>query len=258
MPEHTSFISYLLAMFPALQHNAHSLGKMVISGRPVEGHDLEPITTSFLVALVVIGIASAVKSQLGELAVVPEDKLSLRTFIELFIGYFYDMAKDVMGAKRAKRFFPIIGTCAMFIFFSNLLGIIPGMSPPTSNLSVTFGCSLLVFLLFNYYGFKENGIGYLKHMTGPWLGPLGLPLNILIFSIEVISTTMRLLTLAVRLMINMAVDHLIGSIFIALVALFLPVPAMILGVIVIVVQTLVFCLLTAVYIGLATEHEEHH
>ena len=89
-------------------------------------------------------------------------------------------------------------------------------------------------------------------------GPLGLPLNALIFSIEVLSTTMRLFTLAVRLMINMAVDHLIASIFLGLVALFLPVPALILGVLVIVVQTLVFCLLTSVYIGLATEHEEHH
>jgi len=68
----------------------------------------------------------------------------------------------------------------------------------------------------------------------------------------------RPITLAVRLMINMAVDHLIAGIFIGLVALFLPIPAMILGVIVIVVQTIVFTLLTSVYIGLATEHEEHH
>ena len=260
MPEHTSFISYLLTLFPGLTHNAHTVGTMLMSHEPVGAHHVESIFTSLLVALAVLGVAAAVKSQLGETekAIVPEDKLSLRTFVELFIGYFYDLAKDVMGAKRAKRYFPIIGTCAMFIFFSNALGIIPGMVPPTSSLNVTLGCSLLVFVLFNYYGIKENGIGYFKHMCGPWLGPLGLPLNALIFSIEILSTTMRLFTLAVRLMINMAVDHLIASIFLGLVALFLPVPALILGVLVIVVQTLVFCLLTSVYIGLATEHEEHH
>jgi F-type H+-transporting ATPase subunit a len=43
-----------------------------------------------------------------------------------------------------------------------------------------------------------------------------------------------------------------------MVALFIPVPLMFLGIIVILVQTLVFSLLTSIYIGLATEHEEHH
>jgi F-type H+-transporting ATPase subunit a len=37
-----------------------------------------------------------------------------------------------------------------------------------------------------------------------------------------------------------------------------PIPVMILGCIVVLVQTLVFTLLTCIYIGLATEHEEHH
>jgi F-type H+-transporting ATPase subunit a len=70
----------------------------------------------------------------------------------------------------------------------------------------------------------------------------------------------RPLTLAVRLMLNMAVDHLLLSIFLGLVAVFVPVPLMILGVLVVLIQTLVFSMLTAIYIGLATEpmhHDEH-
>jgi F-type H+-transporting ATPase subunit a len=58
-------------------------------------------------------------------------------------------------------------------------------------------------------------------------------------------------------MVNMAVDHLLGTIALGMVALLVPVPLMFLGAIVIVVQTLVFSLLTSIYIGLATEHEEH-
>lgn len=69
---------------------------------------------------------------------------------------------------------------------------------------------------------------------------------------------MRPVTLAVRLMLNMAVDHLILGIFLALVAVFVPLPVMALGIVVVIVQTLVFTLLTSIYIGLATEHEEHH
>lgn len=260
MPEHTTFLTYLLSMFPGLSHNAHALGTMVMSGHPVEDHHVEPFVMSLLIALFVLGLAGAARSRLAKVddALVPEGQLTLRTFIEVFVGFFYGVAKDVMGAKRAKQFFPIIGTCALFIFFSNVLGLIPGMSPPTSSLSITAGCAILVFLMFNYYGIRENGVGYLKHLFGPWLGPAYIPVNLLVFCIECVSLCVRPITLAVRLMINMAVDHLIGSIFIGLVAVLVPVPTMFLGLIVIVVQTLVFCLLASVYIGLATEHEEHH
>jgi F-type H+-transporting ATPase subunit a len=55
----------------------------------------------------------------------------------------------------------------------------------------------------------------------------------------------------------MAVDHLILSIFLGFMAVLVPLPIMVLGVLVIGVQTLVFTLLTCVYIGLATEHEAH-
>jgi F-type H+-transporting ATPase subunit a len=110
----------------------------------------------------------------------------------------------------------------------------------------------VVFVLFNLYGLKENGLGYVKHLMGPaWsLAPL-------IFPVEVISLCVRPVTLAIRLMLNMAVDHLILSIFLGLVALLVPVPVMLLGCLVIIVQTLVFTLLTCIYIGLATEHEAH-
>jgi F-type H+-transporting ATPase subunit a len=67
----------------------------------------------------------------------------------------------------------------------------------------------------------------------------------------------RPVTLAVRLMINMTADHMVLGLFLGLIAVFLPVPVMMLGVIVVVVQTLVFTLLTCIYIGLATEHEAH-
>jgi F-type H+-transporting ATPase subunit a len=79
----------------------------------------------------------------------------------------------------------------------------------------------------------------------------------LIFPVEVISLCVRPVTLAVRLMLNMAVDHLILGIFLGLFALVVPLPVMLLGCLVVLVQTLVFTLLTCIYIDLATAHEEH-
>lgn len=253
MPEHTSFFSYLIAMFPALGHNMEGLGHTVF-GKPVDAHKAEPLVASLFVVLLVAVLAVATKKQIEnhDKSVIPDEKLSLRTFMEVFIGAFYNTVKDVMGAKKAKRYFPIIGTSALFIFFSNVLGMIPGFNPPTSSWNVTLACALVVFVAFNYYGIKENGLGYFKHLAGPvwYLAPL-------IFVIEVMSLIVRPITLSVRLMLNMAVDHLLLTIFLGLFMFLLPIPVMILGTLVVLVQTYVFCLLSSIYIALATEHEEH-
>ncbi|HEY4119327.1 MAG TPA: F0F1 ATP synthase subunit A [Byssovorax sp.] len=255
MPEHTGFLTYLLARFPALRHNAQNVGHTFFMGEQVHYRGIEPIFMSMLVLLFVVLLAVEARAYYRQLddAVEPDDTLTLRTFFEAFFGYFYDMVKDVMGPKRAKRYFPLIGASAAFIFFSNLVALIPGFTPPTSNLNVTLGCALMIFVAFNYYGLKENGWGYLKHLAGPnaILAPL-------IFPIEVISTCVRPVTLSIRLMVNMAVDHLVGTIFLGMIAFLVPVPLMFLAIIVILVQTLVFCLLSSIYIGLATEHEHEH
>jgi F-type H+-transporting ATPase subunit a len=258
MPEHTSFFSYLIALFPALGQNMKSLGH-TLQGRPVTTHSAEPVVASFFIALLIIGLAYSIRSKLSDVksSVIPDEKLTIRTFFELVIGTFYNMMKDMMGPKRAKRFFPVIGTAAVFILFSNYLGMIPGILPPTSSLRITVACGFIVFLAFNYYGIKENGLGYFTHLFGPWLGPIGIPINILIFCVEVFSFCMRPLTLGMRLFLNMAVDHLLLSIFVGIFWLFLPVPIMILGCLVCIVQVVVFCLLSSIFITLATEHEDH-
>ena len=255
MPKHTGFLTYLLARFPALRENAHNVGSSVIGGHEVDYRGLEPIFMSLLVIVTLVWLAAEVRDQYRRLneSVIPDDTLTLRTFFEAFFGYFYDMAKDVMGPANAKRYFPLIGGSAAFIFFSNALSLVPGFNPPTSSLNVTMGCALLVFLSFNYYGLKENGWAYLTHLAGPkwYLAPL-------VFPIEVISTCVRPVTLSIRLMVNLAVDHLLGSIFLGMVALLVPIPLQFLAIIVVTVQTLVFCLLSCIYIGLATEKAEHH
>lgn len=254
MPEHASFLTILLGYIKeTLDHNAHYLGVSVVRGEAPTWHSWEPAAASFLIALLVVFLASLVRGKIGgESGLIPEDRLSMRTFAEVFLEYFYDMAKSVMDADRAKKYFPIIGTSALFVFTSNVMALIPGMPVATSSLSITLGCALVVFLVFNIYGLKEQGMGYVKHLAGPvwYLAPL-------IFPVEVISLCVRPITLSVRLMLNMAVDHLILGIFLGLVAVFVPLPVMLLGCLVVLVQTLVFTLLTCIYIDLATAHEAH-
>jgi F-type H+-transporting ATPase subunit a len=254
MPEHSTWLTFALGYFKdTLSHNASAIGGSFIGHVEPTWQSFEPIIASAIMMVVALLFALAVRGRLAsEGAVVPEERLTLVTFAEAFLEYFYDLAKSVMGAERAKKYFPLIGTAAIFVFFSNVLALVPGMPVATSNLNVTMGTAVVVFLLFNYYGIKEQGIGYVLHLFGPawYLAPL-------IFPVECISLIVRPITLAVRLMLNMAVDHLILSIFLGLVAVLVPLPVMVLGVLVVAVQTLVFTLLTCIYIGLATEHEAH-
>lgn len=254
MPDHSTWLTLVLAYVKdTLEHNAHQLGATFVGHTQPSWQSWEPIAAALFVAILVLAFAAIVRGKVaGDAAVIPEESLTARTFAEAFLEYFYDLAKSVMDAERAKKYFPIIGTSALFVFFSNVLALIPGAPVATSNLNVTMGCALVVFVLFNLYGLKEQGFGYIKHLMGPaWY------LAWLIFPVELISLVVRPITLAIRLMLNMAVDHLILSIFLGLVAAFVPLPVMLLGCLVILVQTLVFTLLTCIYIGLATEHEAH-
>jgi F-type H+-transporting ATPase subunit a len=256
MPDHTSGLTYLLGyMRETLEHNASIAGRSLIGKHEPTWQSWEPLAMSLIVALVLLLVGVSVRSKLADprKAIVPDDRLTLRTFVEAFLGYFYDLAKSVMGPVRAKKYFPVIGAGACFVFLCNVMSLIPGMPVATTSLNITMGSALVVFILFNIYGFIENGWGYLKHLAGPVL--LIAPL---IFVIELISLLVRPITLAVRLMLNLAIDHLLLAIFMGLIPLLLPLPLMVLGIVVVIIQTLVFALLTTIYIGLATEHEEHH
>jgi len=208
----------------------------------------------YLIALLAVVTDTSLRNASS---IVPERKLTIRTFMEVVVGAVYSMMSDVMGAKAARYFLPLIGTCAVFILLSNGIGLVPGFLPPTDNMNTTLACGAVIFGTTHIYGLRENGFGHIKHFFGPWLGPLGVPLNILHFVIEIISHLARPLSLAIRLMANMTADHMVLTIFLGLVPFVVPVPMYLLGSIVVVVQTLVFCLLSTVYIALAIEHAEH-
>ena len=231
-----------------------------------EGHGAEAFIHVFFVVLILAVMSGLVFTKIKDThqALIPEDRLTLRTFFEVFVGGTYALMSDVMGKKPARYFLPLIGTCAFFILFSNALGLVPGFLPPTSSMSVTLACGGIIFIATHVYGLKENGVNHVKHLFGPIIKWYALPLMILIFMIEVISHLVRPMSLAIRLMANMFADHTVLGIFMGLSVMaglggfLLPVPVLLLGSLVVVVQALVFCLLSTVYIAMAIEHGEDH
>jgi len=221
------------------------------------------VISALFVLLCVLFLASVARSALARAGknVLPDEKLTVRNFFELFLEAILGLMKDVIGPEY-KRFVPLVGSLAVFIFFSNVLGLIPGLLPPTQNLNTTAACAIVVFFCYHWVGIKKQGFfSYFGHMANPvgvWWGWFLAPL---MFPIELISNLARPLSLSLRLMGNMIGDHAVLGIFLGLIPLLVPIPFELLGMLVAVVQTLVFCLLTMVYISLAVAEshgsEEH-
>ena len=175
-----------------------------------------------------------------------------------------DLAVSVIG-EHGYRYFPIVATFAVLIFVSNLMGLFPLFMSPTAHINVTFALGITSFIYFNYVGINENGLlKHLAHFAGPKL-PIIMSLIVtpLIFSIELISSLIRPATLALRLFANLFADEQISfqisALFPPFTQFLLPIPLMFLAVFVAVVQTLVFTLLSMIYIGEVSHapHESH-
>jgi F-type H+-transporting ATPase subunit a len=266
MGEHSTWFDFLNALpgWRSLAHTLeHHLGRGEGTARPWKFAMLDDthftlahVLSCMLIALFLIFGAFVYQgaiSRAGQNAVVPPPRFNLRNLFEMFCEGVLSLMEGVMGKKNAVKYLPLIGSLAFFIFFANALALIPGFAPPTDTLKTNLALSCLVFLATHFYGVREHGLRYFKHFLGPIpvLAPLMLP-------IELISHVARPASLALRLMGNMASDHKVVAAFFALVPLLVPVPFLILGMMVVVVQTLVFCLLSMVYISMAVAHEEHH
>ena len=211
------------------------------------------------VGLLLIGLVLSVHPKINNIsrALIPDGRFTLRTFFEMMIEGTLSTMEKSMDRKPALFFLPLIGSCAFLIFFSNLLGLVPGFEPPTANLNTTLAMAIVIFFTTHIYGVKNHGIGYFAHFFGPIRKWYALPLMLLMFCIELISHLARPLSLSVRLMGNMFADHKVVATFTLLVPLLVPVPMLLLGVVVCLVQVAVFCILSIVYIGMAIAHEEH-
>lgn len=177
-----------------------------------------------------------------------------------------------------QKYVPVVGTVSVFILLSNLFGVFPLFTSPTANVSVPLGCAIITFIYFNWQGIKHHGIGhYLLTFAGSPQRFADWGLALLLFPVEIVSTTARLLSLTVRLWANIFGSDMIYAQFLGLLTRFAlwgwetwavlgvvlaPLPALIptafigLHIFVSFVQAYVFTILPAVYIGLATA-EEH-
>jgi F-type H+-transporting ATPase subunit a len=175
----------------------------------------------------------------------------LQNMLEYIIEFFEGQLTEIIG-PGGKKYLPVVGTVGLFIFFCNVLGLIPGLMSPTSKLNVTIGCALTVFFYYHYQGVKAQGVlKYLKHFMGPIpaMAPLMVP-------IELISHFSRLVSLSIRLFSNIFAEDVLIVVIAGIIPIFLPLPFMALSIFTAFLQAFVFVLLTCIYLAGAVEHEK--
>jgi F-type H+-transporting ATPase subunit a len=236
-----------------------------------DAHDAVFIPTTWALVLVILAVAGIARMGLnraiareGTDKFLPDSTMTFRNAFEMVVEFISDMMHQNLNAKEVKAFFPLVGSLFVFVFVANFSGFIPGLRPPTDNLSSNLAMALTVFVVFNYAGLSRNGLGYLKHLGGPviWLAPA-------FFVLETTSLLVRPMSLSIRLYVNIFVDHLLQGIARDLGgplstipgligAIALPVPLYFLGLLVCSVQAFVFALLTVIYVAQAVAHDDAH
>jgi F-type H+-transporting ATPase subunit a len=199
-------------------------------------------------ALLVLGSANA--------RLVPGRVQSIGEVLYEFIA---GMVRDSVGSA-GKQYFPFVFTLFIFLFFGNLLGLlpVPGKFTFTSHIIVTFAMALIIFVAVTVIGFARHGLRFFMLFVPagvPW------PMLLILVPIEVLSYCIRPITLSVRLFANMVAGHtllFIFSGFIVSLGAFFILPGVVplafttafylLEVLVAVLQAYVFTILTCIYL----------
>jgi F-type H+-transporting ATPase subunit a len=191
----------------------------------------------------------------------------------------HDLLEDNVG-HDANKYVAMLGSIGIFVLLNNLVSLVPTLESPTAEKSVPLGIAIVVFLYYNWAGVRKHGLlGHGKHFLGPDMQmppPISWVIAGLMLIIETVSNLARLLSLTVRLWVNMLVSEMLYVLFLGLLvglSVFLehlskagyvavlipligPIPFILLHIFVAVLQAFVFTILPVIYVAGAVA-EEH-
>lgn len=159
----------------------------------------------------------------------------------------YDTVESVLP-NHVNLVFPFIATIWIFVLTANLIGLLPGVESPTSDLSVTSGLAGLVFLSVHWFGVKTQGFkNYLRHYFKP---------TPLMFPFHVVSEISRTIALAIRLFGNMVSLQLVAFFVLMIAGFLVPIPLLMLHIVEAFIQAYIFGMLALIYIASGIQYQE--
>jgi F-type H+-transporting ATPase subunit a len=192
----------------------------------------------------------------------------LQNLVEMILEALDNLFFTVMG-KEGRKYTPFLGTLFLYIWFMNLIGLVPFFKSSTSSINTTAALAITVFLYVQYTGIRRLGVwGYFHHLLGSpsdavtWgLAPINLPIHI-------VGELARPFSLALRLFGNITGEDILIAAFVSLGIMFMgmfgspigfpfQVPFILLAMLTSTIQALVFTMLSAIYFFMVMPHEEH-
>ena len=187
----------------------------------------------------------------------------IQSFFEPIIVFIRDeIAKPNIGNKYEK-FLPYLLTVFFFIWFNNLLGLMPGGANLTGNIAVTFCLAFITLIITIFSGNKD----YWAHIF--WTPGIPMWLRPILIPVEMVGVLSKPFSLMVRLFANITAGHVIilsllgltfifKSVAVGFAATLFSTVMSLLELFVAILQAYVFTLLSAMYFGQATAEHEHH
>ncbi|MGF1555723.1 F0F1 ATP synthase subunit A [Paucihalobacter sp.] len=186
-------------------------------------------------------------------------------FIEPLVLFVRDeIAKPMIGEHKYHRFMPFLLTIFFFIWINNIFGLIPILNGAnlSGNIAFTMTMALFTFVITTFSGNKN----YWKHIF--WMPGVPVPMKIFLMPIEIVGMFVKPISLMIRLFANITAGHIIVLALMSLIFIFetvwvSPVSVLfslfiiIIEIVVTAIQAYIFTILSALYIGMATQ-EEHH
>lgn len=178
----------------------------------------------------------------------------LQNLAEMAVESLQNYFAGIMGAKAAKKYFPILATYFIFIVVCNYAGLLPGaghfkgFAVPTACLSVTAALAIVAFFTTHTIGIREVGAKrYFKAFIMPYL--IMLPLNL-------IEQAVRPVSLALRLYGNLYSEEMVVEQLYNIFPVLLPLLMNVLSLLFCFIQAMVFTMLLSIYVAEGIE-EEH-
>lgn len=128
---------------------------------------------------------------------------------EMTINFLQEMTGENIGVSSLK-FLPFVMSLFLFILLGNLFGMLPYAFTFTSQIILTFGLAMVVFIVVTIVGFVRHGFRFFTYFL-----PAGTPFLLapLLVVIEMISYLSRPVSLSIRLFANMMAGHTMLKVF---------------------------------------------